>query len=106
MAPGAVPLQRKRVSPGTTALGNCGIYFYEISLRQLQLHNPQICSEVAAVSRANNDSAHSRTVQNGTACNSCYVLSMPVGDFPQGAQQSLEKRPAAEVIDDQLVFRE
>jgi hypothetical protein len=104
MASVAVSLQRERVTFGAAALGNYGIYFSEISRCQLQLHNFQICGEVTTVSRTNNDSAHLRTVQNGTACNSCYVSSVPVGDFPQRAQQLLEKRPAAEVIDDELVF--
>src|SRR6185503_15182463 len=44
------------------------------------------------------------SIEHGTAGNRGKVGAMAIGDPAQYSQQLLEKRPAAEVVDDQLVF--
>src|SRR4051812_10748821 len=52
----------------------------------------------------NNDGGDSFALQHGSRGYSSNIAGVLVSDFAQGAQQLLEKIPAAEIINDQLVF--
>ena len=59
-----------------------------------------------AVARADDHRRDRRPVEHGAARDRGDVDAVAVGDRAQRREQLLEQRPAAEIVDDQLVFGE
>src|SRR5262245_38081518 len=71
-----------------------------------QIGDCHIGPEMTLVAGADNDTSDLRPLQHGAARNGCDIAAMSIGDPPQDLKQMLEQVPAAEIIDDELVFGE
>ena len=107
VAAGAVALEREGVAVGSLAprqhRGDLRV------IRRASACSAEIAEvggEVRAVARADDDRRDLRPVEHRAARDRGDVGAVAVGDPAQRAQQLLEQLPAAEIVDDQLVFGE
>src|SRR5918994_1584622 len=106
MAAGSVTLQRIDIAGERLCRSQHSVNARHVTGRQRDVGYRKVGGEMGAVARPDDYASYSRAPQHGSTRHRRHVGLVAIGDVPQSLEQRLEQVPAAEVVDDELVFDE
>ncbi len=104
--PGPVPFERVDIALRPLALSQHRVDIAPVVCRQPDRRDTRIRRDMLAIARADDDRRDALSIEHSAAGDRSYIGAVAIGDATKCRQKCLEQVPAAEIIDDELVFRQ